>query len=206
MIYYLPIAGTHSQQDGWVVDNHDPFTLMMHANKFVPLRRADGLAWNWSTQLQGLWFLTGSKVWYRTAVDLAQFLQDVPYEARNLIAHSHGGQPAIIAAAFGLRLRTLTTVGTPRRRDVPAEQARPNIGYWQHIHDQGRDWIATLRRLGQIGDGTFSRERRFLIPGVTNIGVKGIGHSAVLRDPEAIKMWETQGWLEAIRCFDQEQT
>lgn len=202
---YLPLAGTHSRTDGWVIDDGDPFTLMMRRNRFVPIRQADGSPWNWSTKLQGL-FWTGTKDWYRYAVLLAAFLETIPYADRNLIAHSHGGQLPLIAASSGTRIRTLTTVGTPRRKDIPAQHALPQIGFWQHIYDMDRDVIATMKHhlgLGQVGDGAISFERRFLLPGVVNIGVKDIGHSSVLRDAVHMRKWETDGWLDAIRISEE---
>src|SRR5687767_3651267 len=128
MLGYLPVAGTHAKDDPWVVDDCSPFNEMMCENGFLPIRRKDGSAWNWTTNLQGLWFFTGTRDWRRAAVDLADFLGAVPYRHRNVIAHSHGGQPVIIAAADGLELRSLTTIGTPVRKNLPAAEAVKRIG------------------------------------------------------------------------------
>jgi hypothetical protein len=187
---YLPIGGTHSWNDGWWKDNEHPFAKMMAVRGHYPIRFRDGRPFRWSGALDGL---LGSDLDWQAAADaLAYFLDSVPFEDRNVIAHSHGGNCALICAASHVSLRTLTTVGTPHRVEVDALLAKKYIGYWQHIYDVKRDlW----QWLGQIGPHQLQAERRFLIPGVQNYGLEGISHSKVLRDPAYFHHWDEQGWL-----------
>jgi hypothetical protein len=198
---YLPIAGTWGQDDGWVIDNADPFTCELARYGLEPLRRIDGTPlFNWPAKLSGLPFLR-RKYWQQWGLTLGHTLIRLPYIDRNLIAHSHGGQLAIIAAANGVKIRTLTTIATPRRKDVPAEIAVNNIGYWQHVFDPKKDWTATVghrirRTLGQLGDGDVSLERRFLIPGIQNIGIPKVSHSNLFHDPTMLH------WLADAALID----
>lgn len=120
----------------------------------------------------------------------------MPFADRNVIAHSHGGQVALFCAARGVPIRTLTTVGTPVRHDVPAAAARKRVLFWQHIYDKHCDWV---QKLGQLADGKVSTERRFRLSGVQNHGLAGISHSKVLRDERYLHYWRVNGWLANVR-------
>jgi pimeloyl-ACP methyl ester carboxylesterase len=202
----IGVAGTWDDQPAWIEDPAGPFQVMLAGEGFEIARSTKtGLPFRWSTKLSGLPFVNRGE-WQRAGDELFAFLHEFPYEDRNIIAHSHGGQVALFAAASdpAMQIRTLTTVGTPVRKDVPALDARKHIDYWQHISDLERDWTATMRRtiarsMGQVGDGDLSFERRFLIPGVINIQLADISHSKVLRDPAYIPYWLRGLWLEAIR-------
>jgi len=201
-IAYLPIAGTDAKDDPWVVDGLSPHTRFMRARGFEPIRNGYGEPWEWSTALNGLWW-TGKAIWREDARRLHTFLSNIPYEHRNVIAHSHGGQLAIMACASGLKIRTLTTLGTPVRNDVGVEAAHKNIGFWQHVYDVDRDWMQTVQRaperLGQLADWRVSTERRFLLPGVQNHGMVGISHSRLVRDETAFHEWDDKSLLSLIR-------
>jgi hypothetical protein len=155
------------------------------------------MPFGWPSGMSGLPFI-GRGLWPRWGAACAGFAREFSSEwgGVNLFGHSHGGQICIEAAVFlwrvyGIRVRTMTTYSTPRRKDVPGEKAAETVGYWQHLHDTKIDWTATLRKkLGQVGDGDISIERRFLIPGVANYGVPGIGHSDALNRPELFHHWD----------------
>jgi len=214
LTYYIPVAGTWGVDDAWVVSDTGLFTGMMLSDGMAPLRATDKTPiFNWDSKLNGLWW-TGSESWTYYGIKLADLLEQIPFEFRNLIAHSHGGNVALNAANVlatrpGLpRIRTLTTVGTPVRADINARGAAEMIDFWQHICDARWDWMGTLKHvvkngptktLGKIGDGAFSLERRFLIPGVTNILVKDIYHSEVLNDPVEMRRWIDDGWNYNIK-------
>jgi len=84
-----------------------------------------------------------------------------PRQSRiHVITHSHGAQPAIIAAALGLKINVLITVSAPIREDVLdtyGEAARKNIGYHLEYYsvDDG------IQMAGAIGDGRFGVTRTF---------------------------------------------
>lgn len=205
MTKYMPLAGTDSADAGWITDSSDPFTLHMQAEGFEMHRKPDGSPlFNWSGKLGGLWW-QGIRVWMDAAEELEVVLSELPYEERNLIAVSHGGQPALLLASLGFPIRTLTTVGTPRRPgDINAAKAAKNILYWQHIYDADKDWMATLKRygLGGLGDWAFNTDRSFKVPRVVNHPVSGIHHWDVIKRPELFHLWQERGWLEAIRKPD----
>lgn len=189
---YLPIAGTNAWRDKWTRAD-SPFGLMMKAEGFEPLL-AGGRQFRWSTGLDGLF---GDDREWEAASDAAYFfLRDSAYEDRNLIAHSHGGQVALILAASGFHIRTLTTVGTPPRENIPVAAAEENIGFHQHIYDVHRDLWGWL---GQVGAKQLHFERSFANAHVVNFPVAGISHSTLLRDPKRFHYWKDNGWLENIR-------
>jgi hypothetical protein len=191
-VKYLPIAGTNGWRDAWTREDSD-FGRLMRAEGFE-LLRAGERPFRWSTALDGL--LGEDRQWEAGADALYYFLRTVPLADRNLIAHSHGGQLPIILAAAGFLIRSLTTVGTPCRDDVPVAAAEHFIQFHQHIYDLRRDLWGWL---GQVGDHELRHARTFPDPRVKNIGVADISHAKVLRDPTYIALWKTQGWLENVR-------
>lgn len=190
---YLPIGGTHAWNDGWWKDADHPFAKMMADHGFTPIRARDGRPFRWSFALDGL--LGKDRDWQAASDSLAYFLDPVPFEDRNLVCHSHGGNVALICAASHVQIRTLTTVGTPHRQEVDAVLAKQFIGFWQHIYDLKRDF---WQWLGQIGPGQIDFERRFLVPGVVNDGLCHIRHSKVLDDPACFHYWDDRHWLTHI--------
>ncbi len=189
---YLPIAGTDGWNDAWVKAKSD-FGQMMAAEGFELLLAGDR-PFRWSTALDGLF--GDDRQWAAGADALYYFLRFVPLEDRNLICHSHGGQLPAFVCASAFPIRSLTTVGTPVRDDVPWSAAEGFIGFHQHLYDLKRDLWGWL---GQVGDHDLRTERTFPDNRVKNIGVADISHSKVLRDPKCIPLWQSQGWLQNIR-------
>jgi hypothetical protein len=191
---YVPIAGTWDwgNRDNWTQAT-SPFGKMMTAEGFELLHCGDR-PFRWATALDG-WF-GDDREWEAAADALYFFLRFVPLEDRNLIAHSHGGQLVSFLCASGFPIRSLTTIGTPVRDDVPWKVAEAVIGFHQHIYDLKRDLIGWL---GQVGDHELRMERTFPDNRVKNIGVADISHSKVLRDPKFIPLWQSRGWLQNIR-------
>lgn len=115
-----------------------------------------------------------------------------PRQSRiNILTHSHGAQPAVIAAALGLKIGVLVTVSAPIREDVIyqyGELARKNIGY--HL-----EYFSTNDRIqlaGGVGDGHRGVMRRFQhctiagrVPYAADDFVEmpeACGHSGILHD------------------------
>ena len=186
---YMCIAGTGGRLHDWA---HNPQSLFQTAVRKLggePIL-FDGSLYTWSGKLNGfLW--TGENEWRREADRLAELLCSVSYEDRIIFTHSHGGQIAIILASHGFRIRTLTNIATPFRPNLDPMTASKYVGFWQHIYDPEKDVTATVPRpptllerlgLGGLrGGGKF--ERRFLIPGVLNVGIPGARHSGVFGPP-----------------------
>lgn len=175
---YVPVAGTHDWAPGTAATRWwqaaSPFTQMMRR---LGLDRA-GQEWPfWSTALAGTVFAGRTRrVWWHGAYVLATFLKTLPLEDRNLIALSHGGQVAAIAASRLVPVRTLVTVCTPVRRDLD-DVYRVVQARWLHLYCVG--WSNRLQFLGQ-------RVRlRWQMPApAVNKRLKQIGHSDLLRDPD----------------------
>lgn len=223
----VPIAGTEGWGDTWWQDGSLWLTTL--ANSHVYPVRLDGRPFRWSTDLdglggfaavgnmlRGLWRRPQHAVlhrdWEAGGDALGYFLRDLPYQSRNIIAHSHGGQVALYCAAAGMPIRTLTTVGTPVREDMfrVYQDARPHLGFHLHVCDARFDLWGTL---GQLFDGQVSIQRTWPDPLVT-LGTRAtrttpgpnltqelahIGHGDVLRKPAAIAYWRERGWLDLLR-------
>lgn len=206
--WYLPLGGTGHAQDAWVTQDDDLFTLSMRARNFQPIR-PNGKPWAWSGEISGLWVFTGGDAgWHRESDKLGKILDPIPFEHRNLFAHSDAGQLVIILAAKGFPIRTLTTFGTPNRQNLPSAEAVKHIRYWQHLYDKDRDWMASLKRtarrtLGQIGDWSFSTDRSFAeVAGLRRVPLEHVSHSKLLRDPTCFHWLDDMHVLEYIVAGD----
>lgn len=203
MARIIPIAGTWGWRDRWWKRDSP---LMQYLGADVV--HVAGRPYRWSTDLIGWKFWRRERLsdWEAGADALAYFCETIPYFDRNLIAHSHGGQVALFAAASGLKIRRLLTISTPVRDDVPVQKARPNIGHWRHVCAADDDRIA---RWGMFGDGRIATRRVFTDPGAaadTNVRVPGIGHSRLLTDPACFELWHTLGLWTVLTKADLEGT
>ncbi len=197
--FYLPVAGTH----GW---NEDPYKFDWWErgsafNGFMAERNIllhPRSPFEWSTELDGM-FQRNFATWKAAARHLTCHLDQFHTFDRNIIAHSHGGQVAILAAFYGCKIRNLITVGTPVRKEIedllPA--AVGNIGYWLHIADGKNDMWSVF---GAIGDGRVS-VRHFFDMADRNDNIKGTGagHTGILMKREFFPLWDTYAWHEELR-------
>lgn len=197
---YIPVAGTWAINDGWYSNPGSTFALTLAQLGFQPIRAKDGRPFRWSTDLDGVKFWGRHSQWEAGADAAYYFCEFLPLEDLNFICHSHGAQPILILAAQGFKIRSLTTIGSPVRHDVPSTEALKNIAFWQHIYDDGFD------KMGWIGswfDGKWSSDRTFkhLGEAITRYPLKQIDHSKLLRDDATIALWRSQPWLENIRSL-----
>jgi len=216
---YLPIAGTWNWTLGDPAPRHwwapeSPFAAMMTGQGFRSI--GDGEPFLWSTDLGGMTWTakllnrSGLETWGAAGYSLKLYLcppehdpsnpipNYVPVADRRVIAHSHGGQVALMAAAAGLKIHRLITVATPVRADMrpTIRAALPNIGAWLHLYG---DWHDRWQWLGELMDGSLGIERRFRYFSVMNEAVQGIGHSDLLENPDWFWAWKERGWLEFLR-------
>jgi hypothetical protein len=211
--YYLPIAGTHGWRGTakgrwWAQDS--AFGLYMAGHRYRHL--GGDRPFVWTTDVNGhrpwrRWLGTGDPHldWDCAGENLRNYLRPyrdatdeyTPIGDRRLVAHSHGLQVVLYACAkYDLKIHRLVSVMSPVRADMMAlaEQARPNIGKWMHLHTDSSDrWQV----LGQLGDGGWFGSRRHLHADY-NVQVKGVGHTGVLEDPALIGLWASAGWLDFL--------
>lgn len=187
---YIPIAGTGGYRDTWVREDSE-FGRMMTAAGCLSLRVGDR-NFRWSGALDGI--DSSNNDWEAYADALFYFSRQFAYEDLNYVAHSHAGQIVLLLAASGFKIRTLTTVGTPIRPEIPLAKAEDAIGFHQHICDKSFDLMGFL---GGFRFGRFDlfRARQFPDPRVRNITVEGISHSKILVDRHYVTRWITEGWL-----------
>jgi hypothetical protein len=199
MIEYLAVAGTHGtrREDEW---NHlgSAFTRFMLRRGFVSIEERAASPFVWSTDLDlgrshRDWQAGGRALLYYLVPPLHPHLRLPPGRTR-LVAHSHGGQVALYAASYGLKVECLVTVGTPVRGDMRevAEAARPNIKRWLHLYSP-RDLTQIL---GSLFGGGFRVRRRMPLADLNREMPKG--HGDVLRDPSVMHAWVDDGWLAFV--------
>ena len=200
-VTYIPIPGT----DAWDEDENNyqwyergsAWTNNMSAQKLV-LHAVGHLPW--STSLDGIPTRRGHVIWKGAAKHLICHCERVPFEQRNFVAHSHGGQVVFHALAYGLRIRNLITVGTPVRADM--EQyilaGLGNVDYWHHICDSSTDRVSFL---GALFDGKFRLRGKWTFDLANSFDdIKGVGHSKILNDPKDIQLWNhnQRGWTSIL--------
>lgn len=166
----------------------------------------DCFVFPWSTGVDGLLPWRKLHLWHATGIHLLERI--IPYHApdrrcppyeTHLITHSHGLQPALVAAHEGLYIHTLIDICGPVRDDVIAEygdKARKNIGHWLHVHSDRSD---TMQWLGGIGDGAFGITRPHPLADMNHC-IPHAGHSAVLNEEPWLDAWSP--WLDLIRKRD----
>ncbi len=176
-------------------DGHDSaWWAYMRSLNFRPYRTDKGFSW--TGELDGLFTATwwpwnwGRKThplkqWEAGGDALIYYATPI-YEPFVVVAHSHGGAVALMAAANGLEIDVLITLGTPYRSDMRKviDRALPNIRRWVHICDRNFDFIG---QAGEFGDGVISISRTQ--PDALNLTLDGIDHSHLLQRPEAFHYW-----------------
>lgn len=205
-IKFIPVQGTW----GWGGDRdkHEqwwkpgsPWVKFMQEHDFELFDPKDPFVW--SSDADGTIFETLTGRWNHADWEagghaLAWYLKDVPYQDRNLIAHSHGGQVAAYAATL-IPVYHLLTVATPSRKDMASvyTMARQNIGQWTHIYSDMSDlWQVA----GSLFDGRFGVHRKIEAADL-NIMVPHVGHANMLRDPRYFQQLVDAGVLDLLR-FD----
>lgn len=210
---YIPIQGTESWSWGvtgqwW--QSGSPFTDFMASEGFQIVNPSRPFLW--STDLNGhkgwlRWLRfandTDHKDWQAGGASLLYYIDggakdcSIPYQDRNLIAHSHGLQVVLYACMMGLQIRRLISVGSPIRNDMREEMkaARQQIGYWLHVYDVDDD---PTQAAGELGDGRIGIIRACKDAHLS-IGLKDIGHSRLLRDHKRFDLWKSEHLLEFLK-------
>lgn len=203
MTRYVLVPGTHStlrKESQWW-EPGSPFNQLLQRNGLTPARTRPFI---WSSNLDGVsfwpwqWFRKDNHVdWKAAGEALISYLELVPYvEDRNLIAHSHGLQVVLYAAAAGMPINSLISVMSPVRGDMKdvAQAARPNIGRWLHLHSDKSD---KMQMWGGLFDGQWGVHRTHPLAD-ENQPFPGIGHSTILH-PENMALWKSEGLIDFLK-------
>jgi hypothetical protein len=213
-----PEAAIDPWRDWWHPQSH--WSADMQALGWHPLRPDP---FRWSTDLDGTWLqrVVQRRIfgdWWAAAYALCYYCGheptvEGPAKAREyadlwvsrpdavlgppvLIAHSHGGQVALLAIRLGLPVHGLITVCTPVRRDVLRECEGRTPQRWVHVYGDHADrW----QWLGEVGDGVFGIVRQMPVPGVINVpAARGHGHSGLLTTQSGLR-----AWLEVLHTYEE---
>lgn len=183
--------GAKDQHPWWTKEA--PFTHYLR-DKLVIYPLKPDQPFVWSTDLDGGFFSFFSSGkhsdWDAAGAAISYYLEGIPLHERNLIAHSHGLQAVLYACGkYGVQINTLTSVASPVRKDMQeiAERARPNIGYWTHIHSDKSD---RFQWLGEIGDGTLGIVRKHPLANI-NTKIPKVGHSGLLTESKNFYHWDS---------------
>lgn len=181
------IAGTHGMGSPWWRPG-SPFAQMLAAEGCRLLgAEGNGDYFRWSTTLDGV--VGEHDDWRAAAAGLRWYAQaKLGGEPVSVVAHSHGGTIALLAAAQGLKLDRLITVATPVRADLRAEYraAREMAWLWVHLYSDDSDW---WQWAGSWFDGSW-RLRRRMRWAELNLKVPGVGHSGLLDRA----LWQQRRW------------
>lgn len=175
------------------------FARFLRPHGLTPVRER---AFSWSGGLSGVPFLDPvfGRDWEAAADAFAYYCAPLAYDARNVIAHSHGGQAVLLAAANGVRLRNVILIGTPVRRRIERDVApRAVRQIARTLHVTAARWDG-WGLAGALFDGRLTLRRTFRVPGIVSEQVRGIGHGGVLRDPALFPLWESHGWIEFLKA------
>ena len=197
--HYIPVMGTWDLDNefGWWRKN-SPFAQFAFKHNIVLYPRQPFI---WSSDIDGTFSLfreDRQSDWRAAGASLAYYLEGIQASHRNIIAHSHGLQAVACAMFyFNVEIRTLTTVGSPVRKDLyPHYSAIQNkCDRWQHIYDTDFDLFG---QLGLLFDGELSF-RRFCPFATRNEALSDIGHTEVLMNPTKFNHWVDRGWFDFIR-------
>lgn len=201
MSLYVSVLGTHAwdrehpERQWWHPSS--PFSTFMAGHGHYHARPDEPFLW--SGDLDGALWANGND-WEAGGVWLSRYLRNLAYADRNVIAHSHGGQVALLAAV-DVPIRSLVMIATPVRKEIERDVlpgALPSIGTCVHVSDSRwyGDWIGLA---GAVFDGRLNFRRTFEDARIRTVRLPDIGHSTLLCEPTQFRLWQTIGLLDALR-------
>lgn len=204
IVEYVAIPGTGGlNREGEWSEPTSPFSTFALGRGFVNLAARASMPFMWSTDLDfgaghhNDWRAGGAALFYYLSAPGRPDLR-IPGVRTFIIAHSWGGATAIYAAAYGLKIECLVTIGMPQvpQMDAVYADARRNIKRHLHLYSR-RDWWQVLgglfdRRLGVVR-ACEGADRNEVMPK---------GHGDILRDPKLFPQWVDRGWFDYIAHGD----
>ena len=199
-------------KDRWYMAG-SPWVNFMESNGYKVLSKDRPFVW--TTALAGIPFVTSKRDWEAAGVNLWAYLDPAIKDygvglrtgERNLVAHSHGLQVAVYAAAAGCKLNTLISVGSPIREDMKevAVAARPNIANWAHLYGGHKDkwqWFGEMfdGKLGVVRTAIWRGQNgRPVAQADVSVEIPCVGHSDLLYTPSEFHHWLEPRVAEYIR-------
>lgn len=175
------IGGTHSDDDDWWT-NDSEFNSFLASHSIIPAKERE---FRWSTDLNGIDIFNRlfrkkkfHSDWEAGGTALSYYLENLPYEDRNIISHSHGRQVVLYAAGFcGTRINRWIDLSGPVRSDMReiSSWAERNISYSMHVYS---NWDYT-QILGSLFDGKLGVNTECPISANLKLPHE-VGHSGIL--------------------------
>lgn len=188
------VGGTHANDgdDWWKPESPFEREAIAHGVDVALSWRGTGFVW--STQLE-IWRFKkdmGTDAWRAAAHSLLNYIDAYCEGTANIIAHSHGGNVAAIAAAMNPgSIDRLITVGTPVRKSMLGTyvMACGAVGWWTHIYSTS-DWWQMFGTFGTFNPW----KSRVMEVADENILAEGKGHTE-LHDPQ---LWTDKNWWDLL--------
>ena len=189
------VGGTHANDsDPWFLPDSRFATAAKHNRIDISCGRGEGFIW--SSQLEVWRFKKdmGTDAWVAAAHSLLSYIDAYCEGQANIIAHSHGGNVACIAAKWdnSCRINKLVTLGTPVRKTMSStySSAVVNTAAWRHIYSTS-DWWQMFGTFGTFNPW----KTRIMASADENILAKGKGHTD-LHDP---RLWSDKEWWNLVK-------
>lgn len=196
---YVALPGTWGEDDPWWTPGSD-WSRLVRSFGWTPTYSPVDLehhGFHWSCDLDGTLIdrITGRqhRDWDAAGDALAYYLNALPYEDRNLVAHSHAGQVVghCLAAHGGkTAIRSLLTVCTPVRDDM-AEiflAGTPALAYWEHWYSPSW-WGNRMQWFGSFFDGYLGIKAAMPLADRNVRLPSHAGHSRCLTDPDRYTLY-----------------
>lgn len=175
---YVAVAGTHETRraTSWT-DVDSPFNQFLKSRGIEPYVSARFGQFGWSTDLDlkkhSDWPYSGWALYYYIVAEA------IPPSQTIVICHSHGLQPVLYAAQYGLLIDRLISFGSPVREDMMAvaRAGRANIRHWTFVHSDKSDWWQIF---GSLFDGVVRLRREHPLAD-RNVRIPKAGHSLPTR-------------------------
>ncbi len=127
------------------------------------------------------------------ALDLATWIHDHPADHLTIVAHSHGGNVAMLATRQSVKVERLILLGSPIRTDYTPDLR--NVGILYNIYSFG-DLIQTIvgTKPHQRGEGRSLGDSEKVVNFLARNGLFGPGHS----DLHDVNVWEANDFNKLI--------
>ena len=193
----IPIAGTFEWQDIPLRTMPGRLLWWQQGSEFSTMLAAQGIEnafpdrpFVWSTLLpqkdKRAWQDAGEKLYFRADA--------LPFDDRNFIAYSYGGEVLLYAMGFGLQVRNVIGVGVPVRQDMTHVD---DVITKNHRFARWHAIIDPLDPLLFIGSRWFHQTHSFV---TSRDRIFGISHGRVLEVPRYYHYWHERGWFDILKA------